>query len=365
VRTTVAMKTGPDQEFTLAEVDLEEPRGDEVLVRVVATGLCHTDLTVPTMLPPEMFPNVFGHEGTGVVEAVGDEVSGVEVGDHVVMSLRSCRSCAECGAGRFGYCESSLFLNYMGMRLDGSTTYSRDGTPVFGSFFGQSSFSQHAIAYADNVVVVDRDLDLTRIAPYGCGFQTGAGAVLNVLRSGPEDSLAVYGAGAVGLAAVAAAAGAGVGTVVAVDVLPSRLRLAEQYGAVAINPNDLGETSLVDAVKEATSGGAAGAIDTTSVPDVLKQAAQALAVRGELVVLALGAPEFPVDAIDLMQNGKVIRGSVEGDSDPLEMVPRLLALNAAGKFDVDGLVETYPFAEINQAVADVTSGSVVKPVLVW
>ncbi len=98
---------------------------------------------------------------------------------------------------------------------------------------------------------------------------------------------------------------------------------------------------------------------------MLKQAAQALAVRGELVVLALGAPEFPVDAIDLMQNGKVVRGSVEGDSDPLEMVPRLLALNAAGKFDVDGLVQTYPFAEINQAVADVAAGAVVKPVLVW
>jgi aryl-alcohol dehydrogenase len=359
------MKTGPDQEFTLAEVDLEDPRDDEVLVRVVATGLCHTDLTVPTMLPPEMFPHVFGHEGAGVVEAVGGQVSGIEVGDHVVMSLRSCRTCAQCEAGRFGYCESSLFLNYMGMRLDGSTTYSQEGSPVFGSFFGQSSFSRHSIAYADNVIVVDKDLDLTRIAPYGCGFQTGAGAVLNVLGLRPEDSLAVYGAGAVGLAAIAAATGAGVGTVVAVDVLPSRLEIAERYGAVAINPHDLGESTLVDAVKEATAGGATGAIDTTSVPTVLKQAAQALAVRGELVVLALGDPEFPVDAIDMMQNGKVVRGSVEGDSDPLEMVPRLLALNAAGKFDVDGLVQSYPFTEINQAVADVTAGSVVKPVLVW
>jgi aryl-alcohol dehydrogenase len=169
----------------------------------------------------------------------------------------------------------------------------------------------------------------------------------------------------VGLAAIAAAAGAGVGTIVAVDVLPSRLRTAERYGAVGINPDELGESSLVDAVKEATAGGASGAIDTTSVPAVLKQAAQALAVRGELVVLALGAPEFPVDAIDMMQNGKVIRGSVEGDSDPLEMVPRLLALNAAGRFDVDSLVQPYPFAEINQAVADVAAGSVVKPVLVW
>jgi aryl-alcohol dehydrogenase len=175
----------------------------------------------------------------------------------------------------------------------------------------------------------------------------------------------MYGAGAVGLAAVAAAAGAGVGTVVAVDLMGSRLALAERYGAVGINPAELGEQSVVDAVKEATGGGSTHAIDSTAVPAVLTGAAQALAVRGQLVVLGLGAPEFPVDAIDLMQNGKVVRGSVEGDSDPLVMVPRLLGLNAEGKFDVDDLVVTYPFEEINQAVADSASGKVVKPVLVW
>jgi aryl-alcohol dehydrogenase len=365
MRTTVAMKTGPTADFTFEDVDLGAPRVDEVLVRVVATGLCHTDLTVPTMLPQEMFPFVLGHEGAGVVEEVGPEVEGIAVGDHVVMSLRSCRGCAQCAVGRYGYCESSLLLNYMGMRMDGSTTYSRGGSPVFGNFFGQSSFSRHAIAYADNVVVVDPTLDLTRIAPYGCGFQTGAGAVLNVLQPGTEDSLVVYGAGAVGLAAIAAAAGNGVGTVVAVDVLPGRLRLAEQFGAVGINPAELGDQSVVDAVKAATGSGATHAVDTTAVPSVLTGAAQALAPRGELVVLGLGAPEFLVDAIDLMQNGKVIRGSVEGDSDPLEMVPRLLRLNADGRFDVDDLVVSYPFEEINRAVADSAAGSVVKPVLVW
>jgi aryl-alcohol dehydrogenase len=365
MQTTVAIKSGPTSEFGFLEVDLDGPRADEVLVRVVATGLCHTDLTVPQLLPQEMFPHVFGHEGAGVVEEVGAEVTGISVGDHVVMSLRSCRSCGQCDVGRFGYCESSLFLNYMGMRMDGSTTYSRDGAPVFGSFFGQSSFSRHAIAYADNVVVVDQALDLSRIAPYGCGFQTGAGAVLNVLQPGPDDSLVVYGAGAVGLAAIAAAAGSGVGTIVAVDLEPSRLARAERLGATGVNPLVLGDTTVVDAVKAVTGGGSSYAIDTTAVPSVLTQAAQALAVRGTLVVLGLGAPEFPVDAIDLMQNGKVLRGSVEGDSDPLEMVPRLLALNAAGSFDVDDLVVPYAFEDINQAVADAASGAVVKPVLVW
>jgi aryl-alcohol dehydrogenase len=369
MRTTVAVVNAPGQDFTFEEVDLEGPRADEVLVRIVATGLCHTDITMRTMLPAEMFPNVFGHEGAGVVEEVGADVSGIEVGDHVVLSLRSCRACPRCDAGLVGYCDSSLFMNYMGMRMDGSTTMSRDGAAVFGSFFGQSSFAQHALAYADNCVVVDRSLDLTKVAPYGCGFQTGAGAVLNVLQPGPDDSLVVYGVGAVGLAAIAAARAQGVGNVIAVDLMASRLEVAARYGATVVNPgdlapNDLG-TQLVDQVKELTGGGATAAIDTTAVPEVIKQAAQSLGVRGELVILGLGAPEFPVDAIDIMQNGKVIRGSVEGDSDPLEMVPRLIELNRAGKFDVDGLLVSYPFTEINSAIADVSAGKVVKPVLVW
>ncbi|MCD4524482.1 NAD(P)-dependent alcohol dehydrogenase [Nocardioides sp. cx-173] len=369
MRTTVAVVHAPGQDFAFEEVDLDGPRADEVLVRIVATGLCHTDITMRTMLPAEMFPNVFGHEGAGVVEEVGADVDGIEVGDHVVLSLRSCRACPRCEAGLVGYCDSSLFLNYLGMRMDGSTTMSRDGSPVFGSFFGQSSFAQHALAYADNCVVVDKSLDLTRIAPYGCGFQTGAGAVLNVLKPGPEDSLVVYGVGAVGLAAIAAAQAEGVATIVAVDLMPSRLEVAARYGAVGVDPsrlepNDLG-TQVVERVKELTGGGATGAVDTTAVPEVLRQAAQSLAARGQLVVLGLGAPEFPVDAIDLMQNGKVIRGSVEGDSDPLEMVPRLIELNRAGRFDVDDLVVSYPFAEIGAAIEDVTAGRIVKPVLVW
>ncbi|WP_372727162.1 NAD(P)-dependent alcohol dehydrogenase [Nocardioides sp.] len=365
MRTTVAVVDQQGAEFTFEEVELDAPRADEVLVRIVATGLCHTDISLRDVLPAEMFPRVFGHEGAGVVEEVGSEVSGISVGDHVVLSLRSCRSCSRCERGEVGYCENSMLLNYMGMRMDGSTTHTRDQGPLYGSFFGQSSFARHALATADNVVVVDPDLDLTRVGPYGCGFQTGAGAVLNVLRPGPGDSLAVYGVGAVGLAAIAAAVGAGVETVVAVDLAPGRLEVAASYGALTVNPADLGDVSLVDTVKELTGGGASGAIDTTAVPAVIKQAAQALGPRGELVILGLGAEEFSLDAIDLMQNGKVVRGSVEGDSDPLEMVPRLLGLSAAGQFDVDRLVAPYAFSEINTAMHDLLEGRVVKPVLVW
>ncbi|MGY2874194.1 aryl-alcohol dehydrogenase [Marmoricola sp. URHA0025 HA25] len=363
MRTTVAVVNEQGGDFSLEDVELDGPRGDEVLVRIVATGLCHTDITIKGFLPAEMFPNVFGHEGAGVVEEVGSEITGIEVGDHVVMSFRSCRTCEKCTSGLVGYCDSTLLINYMGLRMDGSTTYTRDGSPVFGSFFGQSSLSRHAIAYADNCVVVDKSLDLTRLAPYGCGFQTGAGTVLNVLRPGPEHSLAVFGAGAVGLAALAAARYAGVGTLVAVDPLASRREIAERFGAVGVDPT--GDAPVVDRIRELTGGGASYAIDTTAIPAVVKQAQQALGVRGTLVALGLGPEEYALDAIDLLQNGKRVMGSVEGDSDPQEMVPRLIALHAAGDFDLDDLVTTYPFEEINSAVADVLAGKVVKPVLVW
>jgi aryl-alcohol dehydrogenase len=364
VRTTVAIAESPGAEFALVDVDLDGPRPEEVLVRIVATGLCHTDLSVRDTLPAAMFPRVFGHEGSGVVQEVGSEVVGISVGDHVVLSFSSCGTCARCTSGHVGYCEQSVALNYLGVRADGSTTYSSQGAPVYGSFFGQSSFARHAIASTANVVVVDASLDLTRLGPYGCSFQTGAGTVLNVLRPAPEDTLVVYGVGAVGLASVAAARSVGVETVVAVDRHQQRLATAREYGALTIDAAEHDGT-LVEHVKELTGGGATHAIDTTGVASLVTQAAQALASRGELVVLGLGDAEITFDSVDLLMNGKVVRGSVEGDSDPRSTIPALLERAAAGRFDVDRLVTVYRFEEINQAVSDVLEGLVVKPVLVW
>lgn len=363
MQTTVAVVGGPGQDFELVEVELDEPREGEVLVRIVATGLCHTDITMRSFLPAEMFPNVFGHEGTGVVEQVGPGVTSVSPGDHVVLSFRSCQACAACRAGTPAYCEQTLLLNYMGMRIDGSTTMSRGGSPVFGSFFGQSSLGRHALVGAECCVVVDPALDLSRLAPFGCGYQTGVGTVLNVLRPGADDSLVVYGAGAVGLAAVAAARHSGVGTVVAVDLQAARLAEAQRLGAT---PLDASATEdVVQAVRDLTGGGATCAIDTTAVPSVVKQGMQALGSRGTLVALGLGAEEYPVDATDLLQGGKRLMSSLEGDSDPQVMVPRMIGMRAEGALDLDPLVTTYDFADINTAVADVLAARVVKPVLVW
>ncbi len=211
-------------------------------------------------------------------------------------------------------------------------------------------------------MVVDKSIDLTKVAPYGCGFQTGAGTVLNVLEPGPADSLVVYGVGAVGLAALAAARHLGAGTLVAVDPMACR-REAERFGAVGLDPRPRGP--VVDRGQGAHRGRCV-VRDRHHGDPRGGQAGPAVAqVRGTLVALGLGAEEYAIDAIDLLQNGKIMRSSIEGDSDPQEMVPRLIAMNGSGEFDVDHLIATYPFAEINTAVADVLAGKVVKPVLVW
>jgi aryl-alcohol dehydrogenase len=235
---------------------------------------------------------------------------------------------------------------------------SQNGIRLFGSFFGQSSFAQYALAAEDNVVVVDPSVDLTVAAPLGCGFQTGAGAVLNVLTPEPNSRLVVFGAGGVGLAAVMAAKAVGVATIVVVDPVASRREKAAQLGA----------TQTVDPTTEDVATvvrGATHALDTTALPDVVAMALSALEPRGMLVVVGLGARHVTIDVTDLLLNGKVIRGCIEGDANPSEFIPELLALHAQGRFPMDAVVRHYDAVDIETAVADSRSGSAIKPVLVW
>lgn len=355
MKITAALSRSPDSPFTLESVDLDEPRLDEVLVRVHATGVCHTDLTFKSRVPG---PAVFGHEGAGVVEAVGERVKGIEPGDHVLLSYRSCGECAHCRAGYPPYCSRGALLNMSGGRGDGTATLSQNGTRLFGSFFGQSSFAQYALAAADNVVVVDRSVDLALAAPLGCGFQTGAGAVLKVLTPELSSRLVVFGAGGVGLAAVMAAKAVGVEAVVVVDPVASRRDKAVELGA----------SQTVDPANEdvaALTRGATHALDTTGLPEVVATALGALESRGMLVVVGLGARHATIDIRDLMYSGKTIRGCAEGDASPSEFIPELLALHAQGRFPMEAIVRRYDAGDIENAVADSLSGSAIKPVLVW
>jgi aryl-alcohol dehydrogenase len=357
-----ALSVHADAPFELAELELDEPRPDEVLVEVGAVGICHSDLTMKKVWPAEISPIVLGHEGAGVVLATGDEVTSTRPGDHVVLSYRSCGACTECAAGYPAYCRDFRAMNGIGSRPDGSMTMRRANARVYGSYFGQSSFASHALAYESNVVVIDPAVDVEVAAPLGCGVQTGAGTVLNVLRPGEDASLVVFGAGAVGLSAVMAAVATGVGTVIAVDPVASRRELANELGAaVALDP--AGE-DVVGAVRELTGGGATHAIDTTAKGAVINQAVEALAARGTLALLGIGIPDFDLNVREVISGGKTVRGVIEGEAVPHEFIPRLLDLHVRGLLPVEKLIHTYEFDAIDTAFADAASGQTIKPVLV-
>jgi aryl-alcohol dehydrogenase len=359
---TAALSRGPESPFTLEQVSLAPLRADEVRVRIVAAGICHTDLVSKALLPSAPAA-VFGHEGAGIVEETGSGVEGVGVGDKVLLTFRSCGQCPTCAQGHPSYCASFVALNSSGARPDGTTTLSQDGEPVRSPFFGQSSFATYAVATQDNVVVVDPSTDLVAAAPFACGFQTGAGAVVNVLRPAADSRLVVFGAGGVGMAAVMAARALGVETVVAVDLSEERRKAALAVGATAAL--DGRSDDLAEQLAEATRGGATHAVDTTAVPTVIRTAAASLAPLGTLVLLGLGAREVTFDVMDLLNGGKTIRGCMEGDADPHSLIPQLVRWQAEGRLPVDQIIRRYSFSDINTAIADAASGSAIKPVLVF
>jgi aryl-alcohol dehydrogenase len=351
--------------FELGAALLEPPRADEVLVRIVATGLCHTDLVVRDQVYPVPLPIVLGHEGAGIVEAVGSAVRKVGPGDHVALSFLHCGRCRPCLDGSLASCANFNDINFAGQRPDGSHALSLadGGATLRDRFFAQSSFGTFAIAHEANTVKVRDDGPLELLGPLGCGIQTGAGTVLRALRVAAGASFAVAGAGAVGLSAVMAARAAGATTIIAVDVVPARLDLARELGAThAING---GETDAVAEIRRVTGGGVDYALDTTGLPALIEQCVEALRQRGTAAILGASRADAVIQlpANAFMQSCKALMGVVEGDSVPDVLIPQLLDLHMQGRFPFDRLVRFYDFDQINQAAADVESGATVKPII--
>ncbi len=350
-------------EFHLETLSLEAPRTQELLVRITAVGICHTDIAMRDQVFPVPQPIVLGHEGAGIVEQVGTDVSGFAVGDKVVMSYRACGSCPSCNAHAPSYCHSFFPLNFLGARADGTTSLSCDSGAVHSHFFGQSSFASHVVTHHSNVVKVAADADLAVLAPFGCGIQTGAGAVMNALKIRSGESLAVFGTGSVGLSAVMAAHAVGATTIIAVDRNAARLELAKDLGAThTLNATGCDPVTAIQAI---TGAGVAYAIDTTALIPVISQALAGLAPRGTLGIIGASRPEevLPVPVIDLLTSGKHIRGIVEGDSEPAIFLPTLIELHRQGRFPAEKMMRFYDFAQINEAVHDSETGGCVKAVL--
>jgi aryl-alcohol dehydrogenase len=354
----------PNSRLTLETLDLDEIRPGEVLVRVAAVGVCHTDIAYTDgSRPAAPFPLVAGHEGAGVIAAVGPGTEGFAVGDRVVMSFSSCGRCRACLAGRPARCSSFRELNSgFGGPGSGGRLTRRNGEKVAAGFFGQSSFAEHALTGVRNLVRVPEGVPLPLAAPFGCGIQTGAGAVLNALRLQPGDALLVTGTGAVGMSAVMAARAAGAATLVAVDPVASRRALALTLGAThAFDPADVARGSL----------GRIGvpldfAIDTSGRPEMIRAAVAAVHAAGVVLLIAAGQTDAVADIPlrDLIV-GRQVRGAVEGDAVPQLLIPRLFELWRAGQFPVEALVSTFAANELGEAMRAMKLGHVVKPVVVF
>jgi len=359
-RAAVMRKRG--KPFMFETLVLDPPRSDEVLVRIVATGVCHTDIAVRRRTDAPV-PAILGHEGAGVVERVGINVRKVRPGDHVVLSFMSCGRCRQCQCGEPAYCEKLDQLNFTSMREDGSVSaHGRQGD-VGNHFFGQSSFATYALANERNVVKVPKSARLELLGPLGCGLQTGAGAVINSLKVKAGESFACFGTGSVGLAAIMAARIVGATTIIGVDVIEARLRMARKLGAThVINPR---KREPVEAIRKINGGkGVDYSFDTTGVAGVFTQAIEALGVRGTLGYVTGGAkPERSFNARSFMASGKRIMGILEGDAVPDVFIPYLLKLHQQGRFPFDKIVKFYDFRKINRAFADSDKGTTIKPII--
>jgi aryl-alcohol dehydrogenase len=362
METKAAVTFERSAEFQIVPLQLSDPNDDEVLVRIVGTGICHTDLAARDQHLPIPLPSVFGHEGAGVVEQVGARVTKVKPGDHVALSWMCCGSCPSCKSGHDPYCHSFLPLNFSGARPDGTTTMKKGDQIIHGNFFGQSSFASYALAEERNVVKVPEDVPLEILGPMGCGIQTGAGAVMNALQARPGSSIAIFGVGPVGMSAVLGGVVCGCTTIIAVDLSPDRLKIAKALGAThTINAK---EANPVEAILDLTGGGPNYSLECVGNPAVFRQAVDVLPLLGVCGLVGVVAPGTEVALnMDLIMNGRTVKGIIEGDAIPDLFIPKLIDLYRQGRFPFDRMITFYPFEDINKAVEDMEKGLVIKPVL--
>lgn len=351
IRAAVLRKRGGP--LDIESIDLEGPRDDEILVRISASGICHTDIDMCDSWGLEDTPVVLGHEGAGVVEQVGKRVKSVSPGDHVVLSYQSCGRCRQCRSGHPTDCERFFEANFGFERLDGSNSMHRSG--VRGHFFGQSSFATHALATERNLVQVPKDLPLEILAPLGCGLQTGAGTVMNSLAASEGASIAIFGTGAVGLAAVMAARIVGANPIIGVDIKPKRLKVALDLGATHVIDNR--HEDIASRITEITGGGVDLVLEITGDRKMHRLAVEVLNSYGIVALLtgASGTASLP--------GGRRTLEIIQGDAIPQIFIPKLIALYRAGSFPFDRIIKFYDFKDINKAISDAKSGATIKPVL--
>jgi NDMA-dependent alcohol dehydrogenase len=367
MKARAAVLFGVGQKLELREVEVQDPRPGEVQIRMAAGGVCHSDLHVMTGHLGAPLPAVLGHEGSGIVEAVGAGVTSVRPGDHVLPLWRySCGDCEHCTAERPALCGAGMQIRMTGRLLDGTTRLTLGGQEIR-HFAGVSSFAEYSVVPERSVLKIPEDLPLDRAALLGCAVITGVGAVFNAARVQPGSTVAVFGTGGVGLNAVQGAAIAGAEKIIAVDLLDAKLAYARQFGATH-TVNASGGDPVAE-VRALTGGrGVDYAIEVVGLPKTVRQAYDCLAKRGVAVVVGVApfTTEVSVPVMSLVYEERVLTGSVYGSARPRQDLPRLIDLYRAGRLKLDELLtRRYPFAEINEAYAALERGEVARSVVTF
>lgn len=362
MKINAAVTWGENEGFHIEEIDLAEPNANEVLIEVIATGVCHTDAAAAAGHMGVPFPMVFGHEASGIVKKVGAGVTKFTPGDAVVVACCKCDHCDPCLTGEPGSCENIPVLNFGGAMEDGTRRIFK-GEQEISTFFGQSTFATYAVTNEKNLVKVENDENLELYGPFGCGIATGSATVLECLKPRFASTIAVYGCGGVGLSAIMASKIAGCAKIIAVDINAERLELAKELGATHIVNSKDGDT--VELIREITDGhGVDYGVECSGKGFIAKQALSALKKSGELALIGAGYEPTEIDLnTEFLFGTKKLVGYIAGKVSSQYFVPKLIEYHKMGKFPFEKMVKFYDFEDIEKAFADSASGKTIKPIL--
>ncbi|HHQ4760779.1 S-(hydroxymethyl)glutathione dehydrogenase/class III alcohol dehydrogenase [Aeromonas veronii] len=367
IKCKAAIAWGPGQPLSIEEVEVMPPQAGEVRVRIVATGVCHTDaFTLSGEDPEGVFPCILGHEGGGIVESVGEGVTSVKVGDHVIpLYTPECGECKFCKSGKTNLCQKIRATQGKGLMPDGTTRFSKDGQPIY-HYMGTSTFSEYTVLPEISIAKVDPAAPLEEVCLLGCGVTTGIGAVMNTAKVKEGESVAIFGLGGIGLSAVIGARLAKAGRIIAIDINESKFELARKLGATdCINPNDY-DRPIQEVIVELTDGGVDFSFECIGNVKVMRAALECCHKGwGESVIIGVAGAgqEISTRPFQLV-TGRVWRGSVFGGVRGRSELPSYVQRYMQGEFRLDDFItHTMPLEQINDAFDLMHEGKSIRTVI--
>ncbi|AAM35623.1 S-(hydroxymethyl)glutathione dehydrogenase/class III alcohol dehydrogenase [Xanthomonas citri pv. citri] len=367
MKSRAAVAFGPGKPLEIVEIDVAPPKAGEVLVRITHTGVCHTDaFTLSGDDPEGIFPSVLGHEGGGIVEQVGEGVTSVKIGDHVIpLYTAECRKCKFCLSGKTNLCQAVRATQGKGLMPDGTTRFSYNGEPIY-HYMGCSTFSEYTVVPEISLAVVNPEAPLEKVCLLGCGVTTGIGAVHNTAKVKPGESVAVFGLGGIGLAVIQGAVQAKAGRILAIDTNPGKFDLARSMGATdCINPKDY-DKPIQEVIVELTDGGVDFSFECIGNVNVMRSALECCHKGwGESVIIGVAGAgqEISTRPFQLV-TGRVWRGSAFGGVKGRTQLPGMVEQSMKGAIDLDPFItHTMPLEEINEAFHLMHEGKSIRTVI--